>query len=145
MTGKQAISPLLLGMAEEDLLLNQQVFLHTKGYILETDNNLFDFNGLHTIKISLFVDFFEAVFDEILEIELGDTDLVFPKVNIDFNQKNGLFNFRFCKMCYQNEIVILWTITPYQQDMAAEKTQQYCQEQTMKAEQNQFLAYLKTS
>jgi hypothetical protein len=138
MTGNQAISPLSLAI-EEDLLINQQVFLNTNGYILETDNNVFDFSGVDSIKVSFLFDFFSAVFDELLLLELGDNELVFPKVNVDFEDKEGLFNFRFCKMCYQNEIVILWTITPYQHDLSAEKTQQEHQEQAMLNEQHIFL------
>jgi hypothetical protein len=138
MTGNQAISPLSLAI-EEDLLINQQVFLNTNGYILETDNNVFDFSGVDSIKVSFLFDFFNAVFDELLLLELGDNELIFPKVNVDFDDKKGLLNFRFCKMCYQNEIVILWTITPYQQDWAAEKMQQDRQEQAMLDEQHIFL------
>jgi hypothetical protein len=139
MIGKQAIPPLSLVIEEEDLHINQQVFLNTNGYILETDNNIFDFNSVSSIKVSFLFDFFHTVFDELLLLELGDKELIFPKVNVDFEDKKGLFNFRFCKMCYQNEIVILWTITPYQQDLAAEKTQQERQEQAMLDEQRIFL------
>jgi hypothetical protein len=144
MFGQQAISPLSL-VIEKDLLLSQQVFINTNGYILETDNNVFDFSGMNSIKVNFLFDFFSTVFDELLQIELGDNELILPKINVDFANKKGLFNFRFCKMCYQNEIVILWTITPYQQDLAAEKTQQQYQEQTMQAEQSKFLEHLKTT
>ncbi len=145
MIGKQAVSPLFLGIAEEELHINQQVFLHTNGSILETDNKLFDFNGMYSIKISLLFDFFKVVFDELLLMELGDKELEFPKVNVDFNQKSELYNFRFCKMCYQNEIVILWTITPHQQNQDIQEAQQWNQEQLLQAEQNKFLTHLKTS
>jgi hypothetical protein len=139
MPEKQAVLPLIVGIANDELLLAQQIIISTSGQILETDNTLFDFSALRGTKVMVAIDFLNVIFANILQIELGDDDLVFPKVNFEFQGKKGLFHFRFCKMCYQNEIAIVWTITPVLEETLYNQAQQVHHEETMKREQNDYL------
>jgi hypothetical protein len=141
MPEKQAILPLIVELTNEELPLAQQIIISASGQILETDNTLFNFSALGGTKITVAMDFLNVIFADILQIELGDDDLVFPKVNFEFQEKKGLFHFRFCKMCYQNEIAIVWTITPVVEDTLYNQAQQTHHEQTMLQEQSSFLSF----
>jgi hypothetical protein len=135
MQEKQAVLPLFIGVTNDELSLAQQIIISVSGQILEADNSIFDFSTLKDTKISQTIDFLNVVLAEIFKIELGDDDLCFPRVNFEFQGKKGLFDFRFCKMCYQNEIVILWTITPTIENLLDNEKQQKHHEQAMTEEQ----------
>jgi hypothetical protein len=89
----------------------QQVILSTDQTVLESDNKIFTINLSSKISNKSLFDFLEVVFNHILLIELGDDELLFPKVNILTDTQTQFYDFRFGKMCYQNEIAILWTIS----------------------------------
>jgi hypothetical protein len=86
--------------------LAQQMLLSKEGILLDIGNGIL-FNAPIQHKNPFFPLFFESIFAILLDIELGDDDIVFPRVH----GEGGCFDFRFCKMIYQNEIAIAWTIS----------------------------------
>lgn len=86
--------------------LAQQIILSKDGIVLDIGNALF-FDIPIFEGNPLFPLFFESVFHALLDIELGDEEVFFPRI---FSE-NGYFDFRFCKMIYQNEIAIVWSIS----------------------------------
>lgn len=84
----------------------QQILLSKDGIVLDIGNAAF-FNIPIYAKNPTFPLFFESIYSTLLDIELGDGEVFFPKIH----SEKGYFDFRFCKMVYQNEIAIAWTLS----------------------------------
>lgn len=107
--------------------LAQQILLSKDGIVLDIGNAEF-FNILTQEKNPLFPLFFESIYSSLLDIELGDDEIFFPRVY----SESGYFDFRFCKMIYQNEIAIAWSISTSEHIESLFKQQQLSNEQLLK-------------
>ncbi len=112
----------------------QQVMLSMDGFVLESEGTFFTLKISKSIKIASVFVFFEAFFEHILQIELGDDDFFLPRMKVAIDGKETYYDFRFSKMCYQNEIAILWTVSLSQNIEAHFQAQQLRNEQLMNLE-----------
>ena len=85
----------------------QIILLNSDGFIIDSDDFLFDTQMIREKSIRAYSPFIDSIFDKITALSINDSPLQFPSVNANSKYLKGIFDYRFSR---PNESQILWMI-----------------------------------
>jgi hypothetical protein len=90
---------------------SQQILLDWQGYILESDDTLFNTSVLKHRPISEWSNFVESVFPYLHKLNLDSGEIYFPRITSVTNSLEGLFDCSFMRVEWgENTHVLVWNI-----------------------------------
>jgi hypothetical protein len=95
---------------------NQRIVLNFQGYILESDDGIFDTSSYRNHPFLIYSPFLESIFSLVLDLKWGSGALHFPRVETLLDNVTGVYDCHFrCISCNPNELEFEWVIHDYTQ------------------------------
>lgn len=88
----------------------QQLFLDSEGYIIESDDKIFNAFRFKEKSVCDWLPFFESIFPLLESLTLHDHEIRFEKVFPDTGPLKGFYEFAFIKVELDSKIITVWSI-----------------------------------
>ncbi len=92
---------------------SQFVLLNESGKFVASCDSLFPATKQINVEVKYWSPFIESVFDSLLELQIGDAELYFSKVQSPKEDLLGFYDFSFSKIELEGKKYILWIIYDY--------------------------------
>ncbi|HHH50526.1 MAG TPA: hypothetical protein ENK52_06075, partial [Saprospiraceae bacterium] len=89
---------------------SQLILLDECGYVTDSCDTIFATHQLRSQPIFEWFPIIESIFDELLQLNLNESELRFAKVEEPSSFLAGFYDFNFSKVFFQNKEQILWSI-----------------------------------
>ncbi len=94
-----------------EVTANQRIVLDFQGYILESDDGIFDTSNYRDHTFLTYSPFLESVFYSVLDLQVGSDALVYPRIETLLEGVTGVYDCYFrCISCYRNQPTFEWLI-----------------------------------
>jgi hypothetical protein len=94
-----------------EVTANQRIVLDFQGYILESDDGIFDTSSYRDHTFLLYSPFLESVFSAVLQLQFGSDVLFYPRVETLLDGVTGVYDCHFRRIsCDRNQPEFEWLI-----------------------------------
>jgi len=119
--------------------MRQELLLSTDGQIIESDDQLFEINGITDLSTLDCFPLVESMFPTFLDMNENDIPLLLPGVSSNCHLLSGFFDFTFSKITLNGQTLILWIIEDQTEKYTQMKDQmQVHNDEVIQAEKEQM-------